>query len=67
MTRIRFGNLKVDVLSDSSSVCCGTNVHIRRTSKSETNVGQGGVSGNLNMFRHNVFAIRTGRGSGRRG
>lgn len=64
--RIRFESIRIDRLSDSSSVNAGHNVVVGRTSREAINEGMGSVGGSGNVVENGVHILYGSRPSGRR-
>ena len=65
MVRIRFESIKIDSLSESSSVNSGINVVIGRSSREEINEGMGAINGDRNKVSGGLHTIVPNRLSGR--
>jgi hypothetical protein len=66
MMRIRFESIRIESLSDSSSVNAGHNVIVGRTSREQLNESFGSVGGNGNVVENGVHILYGSRPSGRR-
>lgn len=57
MVRIRFDTIKIESLSDSSSVNNGVNILIGRTSTERINESMGTVGGNRNLVENGLHVL----------
>lgn len=66
MVRIRFDSIKIDTLSNSSSVNNGINIVIGRTSRDQRNEGMGSIDGKNNRATAGHHVLRNSRPFGQR-
>lgn len=63
MTRIRFNNIQIDSVSNSSSVSSGFNAHINWNHKSKRTDGFGKLDGKNNHFKNNQIIVNASKKS----